>query len=60
MNIIDKCETSPDIVKKALKIQNTTPYCTYRNIDILEGYNRISDEMFDYYLKLEKNSPSML
>ena len=57
MNIIDKCETSPDIVKKALKIQNTTPYCTYRNIDILEGYNRISDEMFDYYLKLEKTHP---
>lgn len=58
LKILENCEKSPEIVKKTLRVQNKSLYCTNNNINILtKKNNKISDELFEYYLDLEKTHP---
>ena len=58
LNILDMCEKSPDIVKKALQIQNASPFTIGAAINLLgkEG-SKITDDVFKYYLNLTQNHP---
>ena len=58
LNVIDRCEKSPEIVQKVLRIPNLMPYSIYADVNLLcrEG-NKISDEIFEYFVNLSKNHP---
>ena len=58
LNILDMCERSPEVIKKALKIQNVSPFTINSAINLLDKEDsKITDEVFKYYLSLTKNHP---
>ena len=58
LNLIDQCEKSPGIVKKALSLPYASPYTIKAAINLAgrEG-SKITDEIFEYYLNLAKTHP---